>query len=66
LAGFYAHCKRRIEAQTIDELLGIAASPQTTDYDNLNIRCLKAIASLEGIKGFGKLRKNELMEVLAA
>jgi hypothetical protein len=49
----------------IDDLLAIEASPHSTDWD-LAIRQLKALASLESIKGYCNMPKARLVEALTA
>lgn len=45
-------------------LLKISPKPQKTDYSQLNIRGLYALASLEGIKNYKKYPKQDLQQIL--
>jgi hypothetical protein len=49
--------------EPIDDLLAIEASPHPTDW-NLAIRQLKALASLESVKGYCNMPKTRLVEAL--
>lgn len=51
------------QLEPIDDLLTIAPAPAVTDWD-LPIRQLKAIASLESVKGYCNMSKTRLVEAL--